>query len=81
MKKIMISGGTLVLAAFTLGACDKKFFESEPVIVPTNYGNVTCQLYTKDNVWWDESISHPQTMTEESADDVCVQIGERLANQ
>lgn len=78
MKAPLISA-TLVLTTFVIAGCNKTAFESDPVVVPTNYGDVTCQLYTKDTVWWDESISHPNTMSSEAADDVCVQIGHKLA--
>ncbi len=81
MKKTLLTGATLVLAGAFLSACDRTSYESNPVIVPTNYGDVTCQLYTKNTVWWDESISRPQTLSEEAADDICLEVGRKYANQ
>lgn len=64
------------LSACTVGP---KAFETEPVKVPTDQGDVYCQLYTRNSVTWDRSISHPPTMDVREADDICFEIGVELA--
>lgn len=70
------------LAALTaISACGMgpKAFETEPVKVPTAKGDVYCQLYTRNSVTWDRSISHPQNMSVQEADDICFEMGVELA--
>lgn len=67
-----------VFAAVTLAGCvDPKNFESDPVEVSTEFGVVTCQLYTKESVTWDRAIDRPETMSVNAADAVCRAEGGR----
>ncbi len=64
----------------SIGACvPEGMMESDPVTVPTNYGNITCQLYSKDINWWDRSISYPRGMTQQSADQLCFEVGTKIS--
>lgn len=66
--------------AFVLAACiDKTEFETDPVKVRSSKGIVTCQLYTKRRLDWDEAIAHPESMTIEEANAVCIEEGKRRA--
>lgn len=72
MKQIM-----LLLAVVTLSACSPAMFETAPVTVETQYGQVTCQLYTKEIVQWDRPVDWPTGMTVEHAFNVCQTEGIR----
>ncbi|TCS66977.1 hypothetical protein [Primorskyibacter sedentarius] len=62
----------MLLGAITLAACSSpEAFETEPVQVQTSQGIVTCQLYTPGLLDWDRSISRPNSMSVEAADQVC----------
>ncbi len=69
---------TLALSACSLGP---EAFETEPVRVPTDQGDVYCQLYTRNSVTWDRSIRHPESMSVNQADDICFDMGYKLAKQ
>lgn len=52
-------------------------YETAPVVVATRSGDVTCQLYTKQIVMWDEAIDIPAGMPLDQADRICLYAGER----
>lgn len=67
-----------VLAALPLvAACAPKDMETDPVVLQTPQGAVTCQLYTRSQVLWDRSIHRPETMDVETADALCIAEGKR----
>lgn len=74
-KKLLIA----LFAGVVLTACtlDPKAYETEPVVVETAAGPVTCQLYTKELVRWDRSIARPAGMDVATADKVCLAEGQR----
>lgn len=76
MKKL-----TLVMAVAATGVMagcvSKTAYESNPVQIETPKGMVTCQLYTRDRVQWDESIAVPAGMTKAEGDAYCIQEGHR----
>ncbi|NDW51946.1 hypothetical protein [Aliiroseovarius sp. PrR006] len=79
MKKltlVMAIAATGVMA----GCVDKSAYESNPVQVKTKQGVVTCQLYTRDRVQWDEAIAVPAGMTKAEGDAICIQEGHRQYN-
>ncbi len=78
MKTKLVLGSLAVLSL--LGGC-KASFASDPVRVPTAQGDVICQLYNRDMVWWDEALRFPRTMGEQNADDICIQAGHKLADK
>ncbi|MDB6178769.1 hypothetical protein PAF17_14825 [Paracoccus sp. Z330] len=65
------------MATAFIAACSPKSFESAPVTVETAQGPVICQLYTKSLGDWDRSVSRPEGMSLETADQVCVAEGQR----
>lgn len=73
---VILLASASLLSACTMGP---KAFETEPVRVPTAKGDVMCQLYTRNSVTWDRSISHPHTMSVMEADDICFETGVDLA--
>ena len=63
-----------VLCIPALAACDfvdPINYETAPVTVQTQYGEVTCQLYTKEIVRWDRPIDWPAGMTVQQAFAIC----------
>jgi hypothetical protein len=70
-----------VIAALTLGACTKQDYATNEVTVLTAAGPVTCQLYTRGTVLWDEATSHPLSMAPHEADEVCRRAGVELMNE
>lgn len=54
-------------------------FETEPVVISTSAGPVTCQLYTAEIVAWDRSIDRPDAMSVAEADAICQAEGRRVA--
>jgi hypothetical protein len=68
--------GFALISAAVLAACTPKDFESEPVMVETPEGAVTCQLYTKGLTDWDRSVDHPATMSVAVADSYCKREGQ-----
>ncbi|CAM4087023.1 hypothetical protein [Palleronia rufa] len=67
-----------LLAPFALAGCTQ--YESLPVTLRTDGGQVTCQLYGINQVYFDTAISWPETMTEKVADGYCVAEGRRILN-
>ncbi len=59
------------------GCISKRTFESEPVTVSTAAGPVTCQLYGRNQVVWDEALLKPPAMTDAGADRICRDEGYR----
>lgn len=75
MKKLAL---VLIALTATAGcAVEQKSFESEPVVVATRGGNVTCQLYSARMVIWDEAIDLPDGMRIVEADRICQYAGQR----
>lgn len=68
----------LALGAGLLAACTPREMETTPVKVETAKGTVTCQLYTRDMVYWDRAIHRPDSMTADQADAVCIAKGHEL---
>lgn len=76
MKKltlVMAIAATGVMA----GCVDKSAYESNPVQIKTAKGTVTCQLYLRDRVQWDEAIAVPEGMEKAEGDAYCLQEGQR----
>ncbi|TRD13974.1 hypothetical protein [Palleronia caenipelagi] len=63
--------------ATTVVGCSQANFESEPVVVPTEKGPVTCQLYGHNQVVWDKAILMPNTISDEEAHEICINEGTR----
>jgi hypothetical protein len=68
--------GFALVSVAVVAACTPKSFESEPVMVQTPEGAVTCQLYTKSLTDWDRSVDHPATMSVAVADSYCKREGQ-----
>lgn len=67
-----------ILAVLPLiAACSPQEMETDPVVLATPQGPVTCQLYTRSQVLWDRSIDRPATMGVRTADALCVAEGKR----
>lgn len=64
----MLTIGLLVLA---VSSCDKAEYETEQVTVSTPEGPVTCQLYRRDIVMWDEALTRPGSLTDHQANEAC----------
>lgn len=71
----------LVTALPVLTACipSPASFETEPVVINTSAGPVTCQLYTAEIVAWDRAIDRPAAMAVDEADAICQAAGRRAA--
>lgn len=70
----------VVVAALVLtgvAACSPAQLESEPVTLQSPQGPVVCQLYTKNMLDWDRSISRPEAMNLATADALCQAEGLR----
>ena len=59
------------------GCMTPESFETAPVQVATAQGVVTCQLYRRDRVLWDRAIHRPETMSVNTADEICRAEGQR----
>ncbi len=70
-----------LLALPMLAACvpDPRLFETEPVVIQTSAGAVTCQLYTAEIVAWDRAIDRPERISVAEADALCQSEGRRQA--
>jgi hypothetical protein len=70
-----------LLALPLLAACipSPASFETEPVVINSTAGPVTCQLYTAELVAWDRSIDRPDAMPVAEADAICQAEGRRQA--
>ena len=58
-----------------LSACDRSEYLSPEVVLETEKGHVSCQLYTTDRLYWDEATGYPETMTKSEADAYCKAAG------
>lgn len=74
MKHIIIASLTSILF---LTSCDRASYETEPVMISTPLGPVTCQLYTIDYIMWDEALRYVSSMKKETADLYCKDEGQR----
>jgi hypothetical protein len=72
----LLTGFVLAVAACVP---DPKSFETEPVVINTSAGAVTCQLYTAEIVALDRAINRPQGMSVAEADGICQAEGRRQA--
>lgn len=76
MSKVSLFIGAA--AIITLSGCiDLKSYETAPVSVSTPQGVVTCQLYTANQVLWDEAIRVPKGMSINTGDAICRAEGNR----
>ena len=73
--KIFLFGAAV--AALSACSLDPRTYETTPVVVQTEAGPVTCQLYTKEQVIWDRAIARPNSMDVETADNLCLAEGRR----
>lgn len=71
---------SFIIAAVLLSACTKSNYITAPAKVETPQGVVTCQLYTKERVLWDEAMAKPANMTDEQAHAICRNEGLRQKN-
>lgn len=72
----------VVCAAFVLAGCvSPRDFETDPITVSTEQGDVVCQLYTHQRVMFDKSVSHPDAMSKQDADKVCVDKGTEVSKE
>ena len=71
---LSLLGVTLALAS----GCTLASFETEPVTLKTDKGEVVCQLYDRYTVIFDRVIHMPYAMHIAEADALCRAEGERL---
>lgn len=76
-KKAVLLSACVVLIGLSGCSYDPREHETEPVLVNTPKGIVTCQLYTRDTIVWDRAIDIPQNMSIREGDEVCRQEGIR----
>jgi len=74
---LSLLGATLALVS----GCTTKSFETEPVTLKTDKGDVVCQLYDRNTVIFDHVIHMPHAMHVEEANALCRAEGERLAKK
>tara|TARA_B100001059_G_C17823629_1_gene579931 strand:- start:1366 stop:1608 length:243 start_codon:yes stop_codon:yes gene_type:complete len=60
-----------------VSACTPADFETDPVTLTTDIGDVVCQLYSNKTVVLDRAIHMPRAMHVGEADALCHQEGER----
>ena len=65
----------VALLGLGLSACDRSEYLSPEVVLETEKGHVSCQLYTTDRRYWDEATGYPETMTKSEADAYCKAAG------
>ncbi|SMR72862.1 hypothetical protein SAMN04488030_1607 [Aliiroseovarius halocynthiae] len=75
--KIFALGVAVAATSVVAGCVDRSAYESNPVKIKSPKGEVTCQLYTRDRVQWDESIAVPPGMSKAEGDALCIQEGHR----
>lgn len=71
MNKFLAILLLLSAALVALSACTPAAYETAPVTVETQHGQVTCQLYTKEIVQWDRPVDWPAGMSVKQAFNVC----------
>ncbi|CUI65828.1 hypothetical protein [Cognatishimia activa] len=74
---LLVKGSVLAACGFLLLGCDRTGYESKPTVLKHKSGPVTCQLYTVERTYWDHAIAHPESMSKEDADAICLAEGER----
>lgn len=78
MQGINIVKYSVFLAAGLAGCVPSpRGYESDPVVVQTDQGPVTCQLYTQEITVWDRSINRPDSMSVAQADQICLNEGKK----
>lgn len=75
-RKTLIPLAVLALAVPALSACAPQDMESTPVKVETPKGDVLCQLYARDLIYWDRAVQVPTGMSAADADAICRARGE-----
>jgi len=70
---LSLLGATLAIVT----ACSPTAYETEPVTLETDEGEVICQLYTHRTVILDRAIHMPHAMHIAEADALCRAEGER----
>ncbi|MDA7484750.1 hypothetical protein N9A56_05435 [Planktomarina temperata] len=70
---LSLLGATLAIVT----ACSPTAYETEPVTLETDKGEVICQLYTHRSVILDRAIHMPHAMHVAEADALCRAEGER----
>ena len=74
---LSLLGATLALVS----GCTTKSFETAPVTLKTDKGDVVCQLYDRNTVIFDHVVHMPNAMHVEEANALCRAEGERLAKK
>ena len=72
LKRLSINTGICAATFAVLTSCT-----SPEVVVETDQGPVTCQLYRESVTWWDKAVKKPDAMSEDAADNICKQEGIR----
>ncbi|KUJ86119.1 hypothetical protein AVO45_03910 [Ruegeria marisrubri] len=81
MNILKINLSLLAFSSFVSGcSISPESMETDPVLVETSQGIVTCQLYTQSRVLWDRAIDRPESMSVQEADEVCRNEGYRRMN-
>jgi len=70
---LSLLGTTLAIVT----ACSPTLYETDPVTLETDKGDVICQLYDKKAVFLDRAIHMPHAMHIAEADALCRAEGER----
>lgn len=70
---------SILVIGILLASCSKKSFETPVVVIPTDLGLVSCQLYTPSLTMWDEAVDHPIEMSKATADGFCKGAGVKQA--
>ena len=60
-----------------VSACTPADFESDPLTLKTDMGDVVCQLYSHNTVMLDRAVHMPHAMHVGEADALCRAEGER----
>jgi hypothetical protein len=74
---LSLLGATLALVS----ACSPASYETEPVTLQTDKGEVVCQLYSAKSVILDRALHMPHAMHIAEADALCRAEGERRMNK
>ena len=78
MKHNLKFSAIFILLLANAGCIDKSKFETAPVTVSSEKGDVICQLYSENTTLLDEAISVPAGMSIKTGDALCKSLGERL---
>ncbi|CUH15157.1 hypothetical protein JSE7799_00298 [Jannaschia seosinensis] len=76
--KLPLLFGLLAMTATAGCAVTPENFETDPVTLATQDGDVTCQLYSSRLTTWDRSIDRPASMSVKTADEICQAEGRRV---